>query len=109
VISTVAGGAPPATPVVGLGLSLGTVWGIAVDGAGNAYFASSTLNSVFRLDPSGLLMLVAGNSRPGYSGDGGPATSAQLNDPRGVAVDKAGNLFIADYSNARIRKVNCGG
>ena len=109
VVSTVAGGAPPKTPVAGVSLSLGTVWGVATDGAGNAYFASSDLNSVFRLDPSGLMTRVAGNSRAGYSGDGGPATSAQLNDPRGVAVDKSGNLFIADYRNARIREVSPGG
>ena len=108
-ISTVAGGAPPATPVAGVSLALGTVWGVAPDGAGNIYLASSDLNSVFRLDPSGLITRVAGNSRAGYSGDGGPATSAQLNDPRGVAVDKSGNLFIADYRNARIRKVSSGG
>jgi hypothetical protein len=51
-ISTVAGGAPPETPVAGISLSLGTVWGVAPDGAGNVYLASSDLNSVFRLDPS---------------------------------------------------------
>src|SRR5438105_2144254 len=108
-IETVAGGAPPPTPVAGVSLSLGTVWGVATDGAGNAYLASSDLNSVFRLDPSGLITRIAGNSRAGYSGDGGAATSAQLNDPRGMAVDKSGNLFIADYRNARIRKVSPAG
>lgn len=106
VISTVAGGAPPTTPVPGVSLSLGTVWGIAADATGNAYLASSDLNSVFRLDPKGVLTRIAGNSRAGYSGDGGPATNAQLNDPRGVAVDGEGIVFIADYNNRRIRRVS---
>src|SRR5262249_56258137 len=54
---------------------------------------------------SGTLTLVAGNSRAGYSGDGGPAITAQLNAPQGVALDSAGNIYIADSQNHRIRKV----
>src|SRR5437667_8869111 len=52
---------------------------------------------------------VAGNSRAGSSGDGGLAINAQLSDPRGVAVDGAGNLFFVDFGNARIRKVSSSG
>ena len=55
-----------------------------------------------------MITTVAGNGTPGFSGDNGPATSAQLNDPYGVAVDSAGNLYIADTDNNRIRKVSNG-
>jgi uncharacterized repeat protein (TIGR02543 family) len=61
------------------------------------------------VNPSGIITTVAGNGTPGYSGDGGPATSAQLQGPGGVAVDSAGNLYIADAYNSAIRKVNAGG
>src|SRR5437868_2619665 len=71
VISTYAGGAPPRTPARGVDVSIGFASGIATDGARNVYFASSDLNCVFKLDPGGVLTRVAGNSRPGYSGDGG--------------------------------------
>jgi hypothetical protein len=77
VISTVAGGAPPATPVRGVDMPINTR-GVATDAAGNVYF-TSTLDCVFKLDPNGFVTLVAGNSRAGYSGDGGRAASAQLN------------------------------
>jgi uncharacterized protein (TIGR03437 family) len=66
-------------------------------------------NSVVRLDgTTGILTLVAGNGTYGYSGDDGPATSAQLLAPQGLAVDSTGNLYIADTGNLRIRKVSNG-
>jgi len=55
-----------------------------------------------------VISTVAGSGTQGFSGDNGPATSAQLNGPSGVAVDSAGNLYIADYLNVRIRKVSNG-
>jgi uncharacterized protein (TIGR03437 family) len=58
--------------------------------------------------PGGLITTVAGNGTAGYSGDGGPATNAALNAPEGLAIDNAGNLFIADQFNQRIRKVSNG-
>ena len=64
--------------------------------------------SVFHVDSSGRLTRVAGNGTTGFSGDGGPALSAQFDNPRGVAVDSAGNLYIADWFNARVRKVSNG-
>jgi len=79
---------------------------VAVDKNGNAYIASYGLNQVFKLNPSGQLFVIAGNSAAGFGGDGGPATSAQLNYPRGVSVDSSGNLFIADTFNSRIRRVD---
>jgi uncharacterized protein (TIGR03437 family) len=106
VISTIAGGAPTPTPTPGLSLSVGTCYGIAAGLSGDVYFANSDQNSVFRLEPTGTVTRVAGNSRVGYSGDGGPASNAQLTDPNGLAVDRAGNLFIADSGNRRIRKVS---
>src|SRR6266849_4837398 len=75
VISTIAGGAPPPTPVAGVNASLGATYAVATDAAGNVYFSSSD-NCVFRLDQNGVVTRVAGNSRVGYSGDGGPAMNA---------------------------------
>ena len=81
--------------------------GVAVDAAGNLYIADAA-NSVIRQVSSGVIATVAGNGTPGYSGDSGPATSAELDDPEGVAVDAAGNLYIADSANNCIRKVSNG-
>ena len=81
--------------------------GLAVDAAGNLYIAD-TLNLRIRKVSNGVITSVAGNGTYGGSGDGGPATSAQLNMPYGIAVDAAGDLYIADESNNRIRKVSKG-
>jgi uncharacterized protein (TIGR03437 family) len=105
-ISTVAGGAPPATPASALSTSIGLPQKLSLAG-GNLYFSSG--NSVFKVDASGTLTLVAGNSRAGFSGDGGPAVNAQLNGPQGLALDAAGNLYIADALNNRVRVVNTQG
>jgi uncharacterized protein (TIGR03437 family) len=110
VISTHPGGAPQATPVLGTAASIGLPVGIATDAAGNVYFASD--NCVFKLDTNGVLTLMAGNSRVGYSGDGGPAAGAQLNlslGSSGVALDGAGNMYVADTYNNRIRQVTAAG
>src|ERR1035438_6215997 len=105
-ISTVAGGAPPATPVPALNASIGQPRKLAVAGS-NLYFSSG--NSVFKIDASGALTLIAGNSRAGFSGDGGPAVNAQLNAPQGIALDSAGNVYPADSLNNRVRMVNTQG
>ena len=101
-IRTVAGGSPPsvfaATPGVGGA-------GVAVDQAGNVFFVGSMNTAVWRLDAStSLLTRVAGNGMPGFGGDGGPAINAQM-VPAGIALDLAGNLYIADTPNNRVRKV----
>jgi len=105
-ISTVAGGAPPPTPVPGLMASIGRAYGMATDSAGNAYF--TTLNCVFKLDLNGVVTRIAGTSRLGFSGDGGAATLAQLNNPNGLAVDSAGNVYVVDFGNGRVRKISNG-
>jgi hypothetical protein len=78
---------------------------VAVDAAGNLFIADSYNNRVRKVTPDSVIRTVAGSGTNGFSGDGGPATSASLSYPTGVAVDAAGNLFIADTSNNRIRKV----
>ena len=107
VISTYAGGAPPPTPTLSVDKAIGDARPLATDGAGNLYFLS--FNCVFKLDRNGVISRVAGNSAPGFSGDGGPAIDAQLSRPSGIAVDGAGNVFIADPGNFRIRKVSADG
>jgi sugar lactone lactonase YvrE len=80
--------------------------GVAVDGAGNLCIADRSNQRVRMVSPAGLVTTVAGTGTAGYNGDGGPAGSAQLNAPSGVAVDGAGNLYIADRSNQRVRMVD---
>lgn len=87
--------------------------GIAVDDAGNTYFADREHQRVRKVDPGGVVTKVAGNAplgtqQGGYSGDGGPATEALLKSPNGVAVDGTGPLYIADSGNCRVRKVSDG-
>ncbi len=78
--------------------------GLAVDAAGNLYIADSNNGAIRKVTPAGVISTVAGNGTPGFSGDGGSATSAKLLAPFGIALDSAGNLFVADYYGW-IRKV----
>ena len=81
--------------------------GIAVDGDGNIYIAESGSSRIRKVDAaSGVINTIAGTGEWGYGGDGGPATQAELRNPRGVAVDGDGNVYIADGGNNRIRKVD---
>jgi RHS repeat-associated protein len=82
---------------------------VTVDASGNLYIADSGNHRIRKVDTSGIITTVAGNGTSGYSGDGGPATQAQLNYPWGVAVDASGNLYIIDSGNYRIRKVDTSG
>lgn len=83
-------------------------WGVAVDSAGNVYFADFGNSRIRKITTNGVITTVAGNGTPGFGGDNGPATSASLYYPTGVAVDSAGNLYIADIDNNRIRRVSNG-
>ena len=80
--------------------------GIAVDAAGDIYIADSQNNRIREIDAhTGIITTVAGDATEGYNGDGGRANSAALNGPQGVALDVAGNLYIADSNNERIREI----
>ena len=85
---------------------------MATDAAGDVYFDEDGGLTVRRIDAAtGVITTVAGqtwgdNATPGFGGDGGPATSAQLNNPYGLAIDGQGDLFVADYGNNRVREVN---
>jgi sugar lactone lactonase YvrE len=80
---------------------------VCFDRAGNLYFSDTFNNRIRRVDAaSGIITTVAGNGEKTYSGDGGPATEAALNEPYGVVVDRAGNLYIADRLNRRVRRVD---
>src|ERR1019366_6239156 len=107
VISTIAGGAPPPTPAVAKSASIGDPTRLATDAAGDVHFGS--LHSVFKVDAGGTLTRVAGNGRPGNSGDGGPAAAAQLSFPMGLAADTAGNLFVADRDASVVRRIAANG
>jgi uncharacterized protein (TIGR03437 family) len=82
---------------------------VVVDAAGNVYIADTRNSRVRVVNTSGIINTFAGNGTPGYSGDGGPATNAQLMFPSGLALDKSGNLYIADYGNATVRRVDKNG
>jgi sugar lactone lactonase YvrE len=84
-------------------------YGVAVDGLGSVFVADTDNNVIRRVDASGIITTVAGNASPGFSGDGGAATSAQLYSPYGVAVDGIGRLYIADRVNFRVRRVDVAG
>ncbi len=107
IITTVAGGGNsygdggPATATF-----LISVTGVAVDASGNIYIALEFDFRVRKVSAAtGIISTIAGNGREGFSGDGGPATAASLMSAQAVAVDNAGNIYIADRENARIRKV----
>jgi len=81
--------------------------GIAVDAAGDIYIADWQNNIVRKVNAtSGQITTIAGNGSQGYSGDNGPATSAELNSPAGVGVDAIGNVYIADAGNNVIREIS---
>ena len=83
--------------------------GVAVDAAGNLFIAGTSDPRIRKVSAGGVITTVAGTGTPGFGGDGGPATAAWLYEPWGVAVDAAGDLFIADAGNQRIRKVSADG
>ncbi|MEU1028303.1 RICIN domain-containing protein [Streptomyces mirabilis] len=84
-------------------------YGVAVDNTGNLYIADTDNHRVRQVTPDGQIRTVAGTGTPGYSGDGGSAATTQLNSPYGVAVDGAGNLYITDAENHRVRRVAADG
>jgi hypothetical protein len=109
-ITTVAGNGNAGydgTATVATSTSLNLPGAVAIDGAGNLYIADTNNNVIREVNlTSGSIRTIAGNSTPGYTGDTGAATSAELNSPQGIAVDPAGNVYIADTDNNAIREVN---
>jgi len=85
---------------------LNTPWGAAADSVGNVFFVDYSNNVVRKISTGGIITTIAGNGTAGFSGDGGPAIAAQLNEPMSVAVDKNGNLYISDVQNRRVRRVD---
>jgi hypothetical protein len=83
--------------------------GVARDDGGNTYVADSGHHRVLRVDGYGNVTTFAGTGNAGYFGDGAAASGAQLNSPQGIALDGAGNLYIADYNNHRVRRVDANG
>ncbi|HTL82464.1 MAG TPA: T9SS type A sorting domain-containing protein [Bacteroidia bacterium] len=80
--------------------------GITIDNSGNIFFTDFFNNRVRKISVNGMIMTIAGNGTSGFSGDGGPSSTAKLNGPRDVKVGPNGNIYIADSGNDRIRMVN---
>jgi sugar lactone lactonase YvrE len=106
-IQTVAGGAFPLDGPAKSAV-LGMIGGVAVDTSGNSYVALYSSHMVVKVDASGNMTRIAGTGVYGFSGDGGPATSAQIAFPQGLLLDKSGNLYIQDGGNQRVRMVSGG-
>lgn len=112
IISTVAGnGTINYSGDNGLAISanIGSPYGLTVDKSGNLFMADADNHRIRKIATNGIITTVAGNGISGYSGDGGLATKAQLYGPTDVTIDASGNLYIADASNNRIRKVTTDG
>jgi len=109
IITTFVGPRLPVNGALATTQAIDTPTSVALDGAGGFYVVSQHQNRVYRVVADGRLSLIAGVGPAGFSGDGGPATAAQLNQPYAVAVDSAGNIFIADTGNFCIRKVTAAG
>ena len=110
IISTIAGGAFPGYSGDGGPATAAMFFctSVASDAAGNLYVADTTNQRIRKIDTNGIVTTVAGNGKQGYSGDGGPATSATLALPQGVAADNAGNIYFADNAT-HVRKVDSAG
>ncbi len=92
-----------------LAVALGQPEGIAVDRSGNVYVAEASNHRVRKISADGTIQTIAGTGVAGFSGDGGAASAAQLNQPYGLALDSNGNLYIADLGNSRVREVSADG
>lgn len=84
-------------------------WGITFDAAGNLYITDAGASVIRKVNTAGIISTVVGTGTGGYSGDGGQATAAEINQPVGVILDAAGNLYFADNQNSRVRVINTSG
>jgi uncharacterized protein (TIGR03437 family) len=94
---------------VATGASLDTPTAVVFDAAGNLYIADTLNHRIRKVGTDGIIHTIAGTGSPSSSGDGGPATSASLNTPEGLAVDGSGNLYVSESGGHRIRKISPGG
>jgi hypothetical protein len=110
IITTIAGGNGPGSTGDGgpaLDARVGSPQSVVVDSNGNVFFAETTSHRVRRIDAvTQIITTVAGDGTAAFSGDGGPAVDAQLHTPSGIAIDSADNLYIADRTNNRIRRID---
>jgi len=109
IIVTVAGNGQPGDDIgntTAASIELNYPTGLALGTNATIYIADSLNHRVVEVNAAGVSRMVAGNGKPGYSGDGQQATDAQMDTPAGVTVDRAGNLYIADFGNNRIRRVS---
>jgi NHL repeat len=113
IIATIAGTGTPAfggDGAAALNAQLNAPRAVAIDRAGNVFIADTLNHRVRKIAAkTGIITTVAGTGTPDYGGDGGPAASVLLKGPRGVALDSAGNLYIADTDNSRVRRVIAAG
>ncbi len=105
VIQTIAGSDAVGDGTPAVYASLNQAEGVAADAAGNLYIADASDHRIRKVGKDGIITTLAGTGFPGFNGDGGLASAAQLNSPYGLAVDRTGNLFVADLGNARVRKI----
>jgi len=111
-LSTVAGTGTMGNSGDGASATLATLnspSGLALASDGSLYIADTNNHRIRKITPQGTLLAVAGTGNPGFGGDGGPATAAQLNRPIGLGFDASGALWVADYNNQRIRKIDSNG
>ncbi|HWB86493.1 MAG TPA: hypothetical protein VG675_20290 [Bryobacteraceae bacterium] len=105
-IRTVAGSGLNGDGGLAVDAQIGNIQGLCLDRAGNLYLSDTDNNRVRKITPAGVISTVAGTGAAGFSGDSGPAAAAQLNLPYGLAADAAGNLYIADLGNNRVRRIS---
>jgi len=108
-IDTVAGSSTVGDGGSATHASLSDAEGVTVDAAGNVFIADANDHRIRKISTDGTISTLAGDGFPGFRGDGGPASAARLNTPYGIAVDAAGNIYIADLGNNRIRKIDTAG
>lgn len=104
-ISTVAGSASIGDGGPAAAAQIGNIQGIALDHLGNIYLSDTDKNLIRKIDARGAITTIAGTGAAGFGGDGGPAAMAMLNLPYGLAADLAGNVYIADLNNQRVRRI----
>lgn len=108
-IRTIAGTVDVAEGVPASEARLFNPYFVAFDSTGNAYVSEASNNRVRKIDTSGIITTIAGTGEEGYAGDGGPATQAEFDSPRGIGVNWLGEVFVADYGNNVVRKIDVTG